>query len=117
LAGVTAAVGGSTRRLTESQMFSKLFYAEKIKPVIEQAVIGQVVDQKMLVSLRAKYAVTIYESESEEVKEVVRSEIEKVEKEKKDAREALRKMSEVTTDDDLKPEDYMRCVLTIMHRK
>ncbi|RXW13473.1 hypothetical protein EST38_g12384 [Candolleomyces aberdarensis] len=110
LAGTTTMVGGSKRCLTKAQMFSKLFCAEKIKQRLDEDLGDQEVDQKLLISLRAKYAATIYNSESEEVKELVCAELEKVDQKRQEAQEALKKMSEVTTEDKLKPEDYLKGV-------
>lgn len=103
-----ASAAGAGRCLTEEQLYSKRYYASRVKPHVDAEIAGRDVDRKTLISIRARHTRRVFEAETEEVKLEIRQEKESNEEKKKEMIEMMGRLTNANGDEEYTPEEYAR---------
>jgi hypothetical protein len=98
------AVGAKT--LTEEQLYSKKYYQEHMKPLVELEMAANVVDPKTQIAIRAKIMRECYERECDTVKEEIRKEKEKADQKRRETLSMLQSLTQTDGDREFTPEEY-----------
>jgi hypothetical protein len=107
---VTVALQQSTPRvLSERNMYSKLYYDERVKPTVEAEIGDRKISRTERFAIINKYLDEIYEQEPESLKEEIRRAIEADRQAKETERELS--TSVVTADDSFGAKEYLLYVL------
>jgi hypothetical protein len=101
----TGPVLGS-KGLTEDQLYSKKYYQEHVKPLVDAELATSVVDPKAQIVIRARLTHQCYEKESEEIKEEIRWDREDDDQRRHDTLEMLRTLAKTVEEKDYTPTEY-----------
>jgi hypothetical protein len=105
---VNAAPVLGCKGLTEEQLYSKKFYLERVKPLVDAQLAVSAVNPKDQMAIRARITRECYEREPEELKEEIRREKQHEEKKRRDTIEMLQNLTRAEDEKDPSPEEYAR---------
>ncbi|RXW12572.1 hypothetical protein EST38_g13278 [Candolleomyces aberdarensis] len=94
--------------LTEDQMYSKKYYHDRVKPLVDAEISANAADAKTQISIRAKLTRQCYEQESEEVKLEIQREKEADERKRRETLEMLQSLTRPDGEKEYTPEEYAR---------
>lgn len=100
------AVGGCV--LTEAQMYSKMYYSERIKEEVDEEIAAKGLSKREHIAYTAKRLQEAYENETDDVKKKVKLELANAAKEKEEAMTLLQEMLESGGEKEQTPEEYAR---------
>lgn len=97
------AIGKKERILTEDQLYSKKYYAERVRPKVEQALVG-IEDNALRIKTTAKVLKDTWDQETKQIKDEIQAEHARLVKAKQNNDKVLKKAFE-TKAADLSPEE------------
>ncbi|KAJ2913225.1 hypothetical protein MD484_g7189, partial [Candolleomyces efflorescens] len=105
---INAATALGPRGLTEDQIYSKKYYHERVRPLVEAEVAANAVDSKKQISVRAKLTRQCYDQESEEIKAEIRLEKQAEDQRRRETLEMLQSLTRPDKEREYTPEEYAR---------
>jgi hypothetical protein len=105
---VNAAPVLGAKGLTEEQLYSRKYYKDRVKSLVDAQFATSAVSPKDQMAIRARITRECYDRETKEVKNEIRREKEEGEKKRRETMEMLQSLSRLEDGKEPSPEEYAR---------